>query len=181
MAVWAYECRPCAGKGVWFVSRATVMEMPADVRLLRLKVGTEWRCAAVDRSRSVEVDGMLLRDAVASDPVDCPECAPQPAAEAAPTEGDTGTGDSGARSVQAAAVSIQGQQVLVVLVPLDLVHSAGEADMLIADLRPRFGSVAVVLMGQDDDGSPHYHGNSALAALLADVPIDKMPWKTYPL
>lgn len=110
MAVWAYECRPCAGKGVWFVSRATVMEMPADVRLLRLKVGTEWRCAVVDRSRVVEVD-----------------------------------------------------------------------DMLIADLRPRFGNVAVVLMGQDDDGSPHYHGNSALAALLADVPIDKMPWKTYPM
>jgi hypothetical protein len=154
------------------------MELPADVHLVRVKVGSEWRCATVDRERQVEVDAMLLRDAVASDPVDCPECAPAPTPEAGPAPASASTS---ARAVQAAAVSIQGRQVLVVLVPLDVVRSPGEADMLIADLRPRFGNVALLLMGQDDDGTPHYHGNTALMELLADVPVDKMPWKAYPL
>ena len=176
MAVWAYACRPCAGKGVWFVSRASIMEMPADVHMLRVKVGSEWRCATVDRNRQVEVEAMLLRDAVASDLVDCPECAPHAVPEAAQSPDK-----AGGREIQAAAISIDGRPMLVVLVPLDLVRSSGEADMLIADLRPRFGNVAVLLMGQDDDGTPHYHGNPALVELLADVPVDQMPWKHYPL
>jgi hypothetical protein len=64
---------------------------------------------------------------------------------------------------------------------LDVVLSAGEADMLIADLRPRFGNDDLLLMGQEDDGTPHYHGDAGLARLLADVPVDKIPWKLYPL
>ena len=53
--------------------------------------------------------------------------------------------------------------------------------MLVADLRPRFGGVDVVLMGQDDDGTPRYHGDAELLSLLADVPVDRLPWKAYPL
>ncbi len=176
MAIWAYECRPCAGKGVWLVSRASVDALPAEVHTLRVKVGSEWRCATVNRGRPVEVEAMLLREAIASDLQDCPECAPPPAAEAGRS-----TGRANAPEVQAAAVSIQGRRMLVVLVPLQLVQSAGEADMLVADLRPRFGNVDMLLMGQDEDGAPHYHGDAALARLLADVPIDKMPWKSYPV
>ncbi len=175
MAIWAYECRPCAGKGVWLVSRAAVDVLPAEVRTLRVKVGSEWRCATVDRERPVEVEAMLLREAVASDLQDCPECAPPPAAEAG-----QGASRAAATQVQAAAVSMQGRRMLVVLVPLDLVQSAGEADMLVADLRPRFGNVDLLLIGQDEDGAPHYHGDAGLVRLLADVPIDKMPWKSYP-
>lgn len=175
MAIWAYECRPCAGKGVWLVSRAAVDALPADVHTLRVKVGSEWCCATVDRERPVEVEAMLLREAVASDLQDCPECAPPPAAEAGRS-----TGRATATQVQAAAISMQGRRMLVVLVPFSLVQSAGEADMLVADLRPRFGNVDLLLMGQDDDGAPHYHGDAGLVELLSDVPIDKMPWKSYP-
>ena len=53
--------------------------------------------------------------------------------------------------------------------------------MLVADLRPRFGGVDLVLMGQDNDAKPHYHGDAELLELLAGVPIDRMPWKDYPL
>lgn len=173
MAIWAYACRPCAGKGVWLVSRAAVDALPTGVQTLRVKVGSEWRCATVERERPVEVEAMLLREAVASDRQDCPECAPPPPAP------DAGRGAS--TEVQAAAVSIQGRRMLVVLVPLELVHSAGEADMLVADLRPRFGNVDMLLMGQDDDGAPHCHGDAALVRLLADVPIHEMPWKSYPV
>ena len=73
MAVWAYECRPCAGNATWLVSRERVDGLPADVRILRVKTGSGWACAIVDRSRPVEVEAMLLREGAASDERDCPE------------------------------------------------------------------------------------------------------------
>lgn len=183
MAVWAYECRPCTGSASWLVSRERVDGLNAGVRILRVKTGSGWACAIVDRSRPVEVEAMLLRDAVASDEHDCPECAAQMAGAAVPVVAGpalSGTG-SGAAALQATAISLQGRQMLVVLVGLDTVQRTGEADMLIADLRARFGGVDVVLMGQDDDGAPHYHcGDTELVKLLADVPIEKMPWKLRP-
>ena len=60
--------------------------------------------------------------------------------------------ESATLSVQAAAISLAGRRMMVVLVPVDVVRSPGEAEMLVTDLRPRFGGVDVVLMGQDDDG-----------------------------
>ena len=84
-------------------------------------------------------------------------------------------------TVQAAAISLQNREFVVALVPLHLVQSAGEADMAIDDLQPRFGGAPVVLMAQKDDGTPTYYGDSQLVEMLADVPIDKMPWKEYPI
>ena len=182
MAVWAYECRPCAGSGSWWVARERVDAWPPDVTVLRMKVGAEWRCAVVDRTRAVAVEAQLLREAVASDAGDCPDCpectdaAPQ--AEAAP---EAAPPVAAGGSVQAAAISLAGQRLMVVLVPLALVRSPGEAEMLAADLRPRFGGVDIVLMGQDDDGAAQYHGRDELLALLAAVPVDRMPWKSYAL
>lgn len=82
-------------------------------------------------------------------------------------------------NVQAAAISLQGQQFAVVLVQLDLIHSPGEADLAIDTLQPKFGGVTVVLMAQKEDGSPVYYGDKSLVQLLEDLPIDKMPWKDY--
>jgi len=180
MAVWAYECRPCPGRDVWLVARQAVDALPADVRILRVKTSSGWRCAVVDRSHAVEAEAMLLRDAVASDEADCPECAPMlavvvPPPEAEPAQSATAT------DLQAAAISLQGHRMLVVLVRQSLLQSPGEADMLIADLRPRFGGIEVVLMGQGEDGAPHYHGDAELVNLLGDVPVDKMPWKAFPI
>ena len=87
----------------------------------------------------------------------------------------------GAPEVMAAAVALHDVRMLVVLAQLEVVRSPGEADMLLADLGPHFPSVPIVLMGQEDDGTPVYHGDPMLKALLADVPLDRMPWKPYRL
>lgn len=52
----------------------------------------------------------------------------------------------------------QGRQLVVVVVAMDLLRSAGEADMAIETLAPSFGGVPVVLMAQEEEGSPHYYG-----------------------
>ena len=81
--------------------------------------------------------------------------------------------------VQGAAISLAGQNFAVVLVGLDLVQNSGEADMAIDSMQPAFGGVPVVLMAQNDRASPIYYGDQAIVALLADVPVEKMPWKEY--
>lgn len=82
-------------------------------------------------------------------------------------------------NVQAAAISLQGSNFMVVLVNMDLIRQSGEADLAIDSLQSNFGNSPVVLMAQTENGSPTYYGDADLTELLRDVPIDKMPWKDY--
>lgn len=84
-------------------------------------------------------------------------------------------------NVEGAAISLGGINFVVVLVDLNLVNAHGEADMSIETLSAGFGGVPIVLMAQKEDGSPVYYGDGELVRLLRDVPIDKMPWKQYPV
>jgi len=192
MAAWAYACHRCGGEpATWYVPQATVDEMPHDVRVVRVQVGSEWLCAVVDRSRRVSVEGLLLREAIASNAADCPECAEavsaaeaghggQRVASAAQDADESATAATQpASAVQAAAISLAGIRFAVVAVGQDLVRNPGEADMAIDDLRPRFGGVPVVLMAQNDDGSSAYYGDRELVEMLSGVPLDKMPWREY--
>lgn len=208
MAAWAYECQSAAEADErWLVACLAVDSMPGMPAIVRVRIGNDWRCARVDRTRRLEVQATLLRDVIASDLEDCPECAEPPRMQAAdgtvdapdaqgsaergkgvaadgPRGPETARASAPARSgrqVQAAAISMHERQFVIVLVNLDLVRSTGEADMAIADLRPRFGDVDLVLMAQDDDGTPHYHGDAALLQMLSQVPVDRMPWKSYPI
>lgn len=81
--------------------------------------------------------------------------------------------------IQAAAISLQGKNFAIVLVDRGLVNSSGEADMAIESISPSFGGVPIVLMAQKDDGSPVYYGDQELVRSLAEIPIEKMPWKEY--
>lgn len=83
--------------------------------------------------------------------------------------------------VQAAGIAIGGSNFVIVLVEVQLVESAGEADMALDTLSAKFGGVPVVLMGQREDGSPVYYGDQDLVNSLRGVPVDEMPWKTYAL
>ena len=183
MAAWAYECRPAGNTDErWYVACLAVDAMPATTHIVRVHVEGDWRCATVDRRQRTAIDAMHLRDVVASDEADCPECARAPASAPAPVAAEAAEEIDGAgRQVDAAAVSLQGHRFMVVLVGLDLVGRPGEADMAITDLRPRFGGVDVVLMGQEEDGTPVYAGDPLLVGLLAHVPVDRMPWKKYPI
>jgi hypothetical protein len=83
--------------------------------------------------------------------------------------------------VQAAAISLNNQNFVIVLVGLEMVTNSGEADMAIDTLEPKFGKIPVILMGQREDSSPVYYGDQNLVEALRDVPVDEMPWKTYPV
>ncbi len=204
MSAWAYRCHsPDEDEIDWFVSQLDVEKLSPDVCIVRVKVGADWKCALLDRTQTVTVENHLLRDVIASNEEDCPQCAemlavrasavPADATESSPIAGegsaadsptpvdalqDTGSGSGGIK-VQAAAISLQGCQFVVVLVPMTLITSPGEADMAVDDLQPYFEGVPVVLMAQNEDGSPSYYGDSQLLGMLAGIPIERMPWKEY--
>jgi hypothetical protein len=145
-----------------------------------VNVGDDWVPAVVDRSRDVAVEGMLLRDVIADD-----EAEPE-TEESYERDGRTTAANVEQRPaspmpgppVTAAAVSMAGTKFVVVVVSLSVASGPGESDLAIADLERRFG-VPVVLMGQDDDGTPVYYGDDELKALLVGVPVDRLPWKEY--
>jgi hypothetical protein len=83
--------------------------------------------------------------------------------------------------VQAAAISLQGNNFVIVLVGMDMVTNSGEADMAIDTLQPKFGNSPVILMAQREDTSPVYYGDQDLVTALRDIPVDEMPWKSYSL
>ena len=81
--------------------------------------------------------------------------------------------------VQAAAISLQNNNFVIVLVGMDMVSNPGEADMAIDTLEPKFGNAPVILMAQREDTSPVYYGDQDLVEALRDLPVDEMPWKSY--
>ena len=182
MATWAYECRSSDQTDqTWLVGCQAVDAMPADTRIVRVKAGSQWHCATVDRSQRIEVEAMLLREVIASDEADCPECAERPKAPAAPAAKEIEPIVESTRQIQAAEMTIGDRHCVVVLVGLDLINSPGEAHMATSDLSPQFPGTEVVLMGQEEDGTTHFHGPEQLVNLLANIPLDQMPWRPYPL
>jgi hypothetical protein len=184
MAEWAYACHSCEDDppSSWYASVAQLDELPAGTRIVRIKVGSQWRCATVDRARRVAVEHMLIRLAIASSEADCPVCREHLA------ETERSVPDIGAqphppsRTVQAAAISLQGKRLAVVVVSMDLLRGGGgEADLAISTLAPAFGGVPIVLMAQEENGSPRYHGDAGLIDLVAGIPLERLPWKEYPV
>ena len=81
--------------------------------------------------------------------------------------------------IQGAAISIEGVNLAIALVGMELVNNPGEADMAIDSMQPSFGGVPVVLMAQKEDGTPVYYGDEELVRSLAFIPVEEMPWKEY--
>jgi hypothetical protein len=162
-------------------------------------VDDDWVPAVVDRSRQVAVEAMLLRDVIADEEFsgNGPEMSAEPEPRTAPTTPGPKPSGSGrvdppdpppggprrpvaSPLVTAAAISMAGTKFVVVLVGLTTASGPGEADLVIADMQRRFG-VRIILMGQHEDGTRVYYGDEDLKDLLTAVPVDRMPWKQYPL
>ena len=73
MAIWAFACRPVDGEDtVFYISESDAREISTKIRVVQVKVGSGWRRAVLDRSRRIEVDGMLVRTVVPDDDQELP-------------------------------------------------------------------------------------------------------------
>lgn len=84
MSAWAYRCHPPEKDSTeWFVSQLDAEKLSPDVRIVRVKVGADWKCAMLDRTQTVTVENQLLREVIASNEEECPRCAAMLAARTA--------------------------------------------------------------------------------------------------
>jgi hypothetical protein len=75
MAVWAYRCIPCGDpEHPRYVACDAVDDLAPGVRIVRLRTGSRWLCARLQRDRRIAVDGVVVRDVVASAAEDCSGC-----------------------------------------------------------------------------------------------------------
>jgi hypothetical protein len=81
--------------------------------------------------------------------------------------------------VRAAVIALAGRKLVVVATGMDLLQDPPEAELTIDTLQPHFGGVPVVLMALREDETPAYYGDRELLGALADLPVDRMPWKDY--
>ncbi len=201
MSTWAYECRARDDSATrWFVSRLAINELPPGTRSVLVRVGDDWVPAIVNRSREIAVEAMLLHEVIANEEfsgIDTevfPDSEPGEAAaanlEPQPPASDRISRPAGrpagpelppaSQKVTAAAISMAGIKFVVVLVDLTTASGPGEADLVVADMQSRFG-VPVVLMGQEEDGTPVYYGSEDLKERVAAIPVDRLPWREYTL
>ena len=81
-------------------------------------------------------------------------------------------------SFNGAHVLLAAGECLVVCVRARILDDPYECELLHIAFEHRF-RVPVVLMAQDEQGRPTFHGRSALVAALRRVPVMALPWQRY--
>ena len=78
-----------------------------------------------------------------------------------------------------AVIREQGVTFALVVVKSHVVQNRFEAGKAISAFQPHFPGMPVVLVGQDNRGTPTYFGRPDIARFMASVPMNAVPWKTY--
>ena len=67
----------------------------------------------------------------------------------------------------------------VVIVKPGVLRSPQEAVRAQVAFAPAFRGMPVVLMAQDDQGVPSFHGRQDLVGFLRDINLDYVSWRVY--
>lgn len=82
-------------------------------------------------------------------------------------------------SFDGAVIREQGVTFALVVVKSHVAQNRFEAVKAISAIQPHFPGMPVVLVGQDNRGTPTYFGRPDIARFMASVPMSAVPWKTY--
>ena len=80
-----------------------------------------------------------------------------------------------------AVLAEQNVTFAVVIVKSAFITDRSAADAFIEELKVPFGGIPVLLMAQDEKGTPTYYGRPDLAQFMSTVPVENIPWKKYML
>ena len=82
---------------------------------------------------------------------------------------------------EGAVIKEQGVTFAIAIVKRHVLQSSSKANETIRALQPVFPGIPMVLMAQDSLGIPTYYGRKDIAKLMANVPLEAVPWKRYTL
>jgi hypothetical protein len=85
------------------------------------------------------------------------------------------------KKFQGSVIREQGVTFAIVIVKKHIIDSASEAAQAIRSFAPVFGYAPVVLMAQDNWGTPTWYGRRDIVNFLKNVPLAAIPWQEYTL
>jgi hypothetical protein len=80
---------------------------------------------------------------------------------------------------EGAVITEQGVTFGIAIVKESAVTDSNTANDLIPQFQVLLGVVPVVLMAQDDRGTPQYYGRKEIVNFLANIDFRRLPWKRY--
>jgi hypothetical protein len=81
--------------------------------------------------------------------------------------------------IEGAVVKEQGVTFAIVVVKSHVLNSSGQCDDARNSFRSVFPGVPIILMAQDNRGTPTYQGRKDIVGFLSNVHISQIPWKRY--
>ena len=81
--------------------------------------------------------------------------------------------------IQGAVIIEQGVTFAIVVVNRIVTNYTSRAVRVRAHLSQYFPNMPIILMSQDNDGTPHYYGRKDIVAFLRSIRLDQIPWKEY--
>lgn len=81
--------------------------------------------------------------------------------------------------IQGSVIIEQGVTFAIVIVNPTVTNYTSKAVRVRAFLSQYFKNMPIILMSQDNDGTPHYYGRKDIVAFLRSIRLDQIPWKEY--
>jgi len=80
---------------------------------------------------------------------------------------------------QGALIKEQGQSFAIVVVKPQILQSSSEINSARGFFSQVFPAVPIVLMAQDNRGTPTFQGRTDIVNFLTKISISAIPWKEY--
>ena len=81
--------------------------------------------------------------------------------------------------IQGAVIIEQGVTFAIVVVNQTVTNYTSRAVRVRAYLSQFFRNMPIILMSQDNNGTPHYYGRKDIVAFLRTLRLEQIPWKEY--
>jgi hypothetical protein len=81
--------------------------------------------------------------------------------------------------IQGAVLKEEGLAFAIIIVKPHVLEYAGDREAMLGQLKPLFPGLPLVLMAQDGQGQPVYHGPEQVIRILRGVRPEQIPWKEY--
>jgi hypothetical protein len=80
---------------------------------------------------------------------------------------------------QGSVINEQGMTFAIAVVKRHVLNTSIDANKAMRAFAPVFGYVPVILMAQDQSGTPTWYGRRDIVNFLKNVPLSAIPWKEY--
>ena len=82
-------------------------------------------------------------------------------------------------TIHGAVIIEQGVTFAIISVKPFVTQYTARATAFRQEISYFFPNMPIILMSQDNDGTPHYYGRKDIVEFLKTVPLDRIPWKVY--